>query len=47
VANRTLGGSERYLDLVGHVEARREARSVLLLMDNARSGNGARKLKEW
>jgi hypothetical protein len=47
LANRTLEGSEPYLDLIGHVEARREAPNVLSLMDDARSGNGTRKVKEW
>jgi arylsulfatase len=46
VANRTLGGSEPDWDLIGHVEARREATNVLLLMDDARSGNGTRRVKK-
>ena len=34
-------------DLIGHVEPPREAPNVLLLMDDARSGNGTRRVKEW
>jgi hypothetical protein len=40
-------GDDEPLDLIGHVEARGEAPNVLLLMDDARSGNGTRRVKEW
>lgn len=40
VTNRTLGGSEPDWDLIGHVEAPRDAPNVpLVLMDDARSGD--------
>jgi hypothetical protein len=40
-------GVRPQLGSIGHVGAPREAPNVLFLMDDARSDNGTRKVKEW